>query len=188
MTALTTAFNSRMRGQPLRFRFALWLMLMHALVEVHAADPVEVSLVAEVRADVEISPGRHLASLVPATVLRQGQEIFYTVRIRNSAATALRDVEVTQQIPQNTAYVPYSAGGPNTQVSVSADGGQTFAAEGQLTMVDQSASALMQAASFDREALTRPATAQDYTHIRWRLRYPLAPGAVALARFRAVFQ
>jgi uncharacterized repeat protein (TIGR01451 family) len=188
MTALTTAFNSRMRGQPLRFRFALWLMLMHALVEVHAADPVEVSLVAEVRADVEISPGRHLASLVPATVLRQGQEIFYTVRIRNSAATALRDVEVTQQIPQNTAYVPYSAGGPNTQVSVSADGGQTFAAEGQLTMVDQSASALMQAASFDREALTRRATAQDYTHIRWRLRYPLAPGAVALARFRAVFQ
>jgi hypothetical protein len=29
---------------------------------------------------------------------------------------------------------------------------------------------------------------QDYTHIRWHLRNALAPGAVALARFRAVFR
>ena len=31
----------------------------------------------------------------------------------------------------------------------------------------------------------RRAAVEDYTHVRWRLRAPLAPGATALLRFRA---
>lgn len=154
---------------------------------VHAADELEVTLVAEVREEFQVSPGRRIQRLVPATTLRQGQEIFYTVRIRNPSSVPARDVEVVQRIPQNTTYVPNSASGPGAQIALSADGGLTFGNEGQLTVVDQSAVALMQATSTDRQALTRPATARDYTHIRWRLRNPLAPGATALARFRAVF-
>lgn len=152
-----------------------------------ADDALEVTLVAEVRQEVQVSPDRKVTRLVPATTLQQGQEIFYTVRIRNPASVPARDVEVVQRIPQNTAYVPQSAAGPGAEVEVSADGGITFGAEGRLTIVDQSAVALMQTPSTDRQALTRTATAHDYTHIRWRLRNPLAPGATALARFRAVF-
>jgi uncharacterized repeat protein (TIGR01451 family) len=151
-----------------------------------ATDGLEISLVAEVRQEVEVSPGRRIARLVPAQVLRQGQEIFYTVRIRNAAATPAQNVEVVQRIPQNTHYVPESAAGPGARISVSADGGLTFGEEGQVIVTDQSALALMHAPA-DKSALTRPATASDYTHLRWRLRNPLAPGAVALARFRAVF-
>jgi uncharacterized repeat protein (TIGR01451 family) len=122
---------------------------------------------------------------VPAQGLRQGQEIFYTVRIRNASMSAAQNVEVTQRIPQNTSYVPASAGGPGAQISFSADGGSTFGKEGELIIVDQSGALLQQ--SPERATLTRPATARDYTHLRWRLRNALAPGAVALARFRAVF-
>jgi uncharacterized repeat protein (TIGR01451 family) len=170
---------------------ALWMMLMLIVLtagtrEASATDGLEISLVAEVRQEVEVSPGRRVARLVPAQVLRQGQEIFYTVRIRNAAATPAQNVEVVQRIPQNTRYVPKSAAGPGAQVSVSADGGVTFGDEGQVIVTDQSAIALMHAPG-DKSALTRPATASDYTHLRWRLRNPLAPGAVALARFRAVF-
>lgn len=159
---------------------------------IRAADEIsrdlDIVLVAEVREDIEVSPGRHVARLVPATALRQGQEIFYTVRIRNTTTVPARDVEVIQRIPQNTIYVPHSAAGPGADVALSADGAQTFGTEGQLTVIDQSAVALMQTPSQDRESLRRAATAQDYTHIRWRLRHALAPGAVALARFRAVFR
>jgi len=165
---------------------ARWPVNAHA--EESAATQLEISLIAEVREDIEVTPGRRLARLIPATALHQGQEVFYTVRVRNPSMAAARDVEVVQRIPENTIYVPNSAAGPGAEIAISADGGQSFGREGQLTIVDQSASALSQAASLDRESLTRPAAPRDYTHIRWRLRNPLAPGAVALARFRAVFQ
>jgi uncharacterized repeat protein (TIGR01451 family) len=147
-----------------------------------ASDSVVVTLVAEVRDEVELA-GRPFARLAPATILHQGQEVFYTVRILNPAAEAARDVVVVQRIPLNTSYVPHSAGGPGADITFSVDGGQSFAREGQLVVTEQTSLAV----SSNRVALTRPARPQDYTHIRWRLRNSLAPGAVALARFRAVF-
>lgn len=147
------------------------------------ADAMEIKLVAEVRTEVELA-GRRVARLVPATVLQQGQEVFYTVRIHNPAAAAARDVVVVQRIPENTTYVPKSAGGPGAEITFSADGGQSFAREGQLTITEQT----VPSGNPDRAAMTRLATPQEYTHIRWRLRHPLAADAVALARFRAVFR
>jgi len=167
----------------------LMLCCLAVSVNARAADEVEVSLVAEVREELPALPGtRRVVRFMPATSLHQGQEIFYTVRIRNPAVEPATDVEVMQRIPANTNYVPNSAAGPGVDIDISADGGLTFAKEGQLTVVDQSALALMQATNLDRAALTRPARPTDYTTIRWRLRDPLAPGAVALARFRAVFR
>lgn len=162
---------------------------------VRAFDAVDVVLVAEVRQDVELA-GRNVARLVPATELRQGEEVFYTVRILNPSAAAAREVVVVQPIPQNTTYVPNSAGGPGAEITFSADGGQTFAREGQVTIAEPAVVPAVTSgvASGDpargasvRTVMTRLATPQEYTHIRWRLRNALAPGAVALARFRAVF-
>ena len=194
LLASLRVLQREIKGTALDNRFAttgmLVALLLIALIagpqQARATDGLEISLVAEVRQEVEVSPGRRIARLVPAQVLHQGQEIFYTVRIRNAAATAAQNVEVVQRIPQNTHYVPKSAAGPGARISVSADGGLTFGEEGQVIVTDQSALALMHVPA-DKSALTRPATASDYTHLRWRLRNPLAPGAVALARFRAVF-
>jgi uncharacterized repeat protein (TIGR01451 family) len=107
--------------------------------------------------------------------LTQGQIVYYTVRIHNPSPVAARNVEVVRRIPANTFYVAGSAAGPGAHIDFSADGGQTFAAPGRVTVTDGNGA-------------TRAAKPEDYTHIRWRLRNPLAPGAVALARFRAVFQ
>jgi uncharacterized repeat protein (TIGR01451 family) len=140
-----------------------------------AVAAVQTTLVAEVREESAGSSGNPVRYFVPATVLEQGREVFYTVRIKNPGAQFANDVVVVQRIPQNTSYVPNSAAGPGAEIGVSADGGQSFGVEGRLTFTDPT-------------GLARPATAQDYTHIRWHLRNPLAPGAVALARFRAVFR
>lgn len=173
-------------------RAALLVVLCLSIVfqarPARAADDVEISLVAEVREEIAAPGGRRIFRLIPATTIEQGQEIFYTVRVRNPAAAPIAAIEIVQRIPENTVYVPGSATGPGVEVSLSADGGRTFGIEGQITIVDQSALALMQATTLDRAALTRAATPPDYTHIRWRLRNPLASGAVALVRFRAVFR
>lgn len=135
---------------------------------------IETELVAEVRIE-EVTATHRRARFVPATVVAQGEVVYYTVRIRNVSTEYARGVTVTQRIPSNTVYVAGSASAPNAEVTFSIDGGQTFAREQDLRVVDG-------------DGVLRPAPMEQYTHIRWRLRNPLAPGAVALARFRAQFQ
>lgn len=112
-------------------------------------------------------------TFVPATVFEQGQEIDYTVRISNPNAQPLDEVTVVQRLPANTRYVAGSATGAGADVQFSVDGAQNFAKPERLRSLRNA------------ELTAAPA---EYTHVRWQLRYALAPHAVVLARFRAVFQ
>jgi hypothetical protein len=89
----TTAPDKQRRAMLRSLCALLWLF---GSAQIEAADEasrdLDIVLVAEVRADVEVSPGRRVTRLVPATALRQGQEIFYTVRIRNTTTVRARDV------------------------------------------------------------------------------------------------
>lgn len=155
----------------------VFLLSSTAAVQVTAQDmqQIETELVAEVRIDDVAGPFPSPARFAPATLVTQGQVVYYTVRIRNVSSEYARDITVTQRIPANTVYVADSASGPGADVSFSIDGGQTFAPAGDL-------------AATDAGGMQRPVPLDRYTHIRWHLRNALAPGAVALARFRAVFQ
>jgi uncharacterized repeat protein (TIGR01451 family) len=135
---------------------------------------IETELVAEVRENVSRTPGTEVYRFVPAKLLAQGEVVYYTVRVKNVGSNFARDVIITQRIPVNTTYVEGSASGPGANVTFSVDGGQMFEPAHKLTI--------------NVEGNTQLAQPAQYTHIRWHLRNPLAPGAVALARFRAVFQ
>ena len=139
---------------------------------VGATEPVELrtQLVAEVRESAGTQE-RPTFRMVPATRLAQGQVVYYTVRITNPTPIFANKVQVSQMIPANTTYVAGSAAGPGADVEFSIDGGQRFASPNALKLAD---------------GVTR-APPTRYTHIRWQLRNPLAPGATALARFRATF-
>jgi uncharacterized repeat protein (TIGR01451 family) len=133
---------------------------------------VETELIAEIRQTVSSPEGSTAYRFMPATVVPQGEVVYYTVKVRNPSAAYAREVVVVQKIPQNTAYVLGSASGPAVEVSLSADGGRTFAAERKLS-----------------NGARKAAEANgQYTHIRWRFRNALAPGSTALARFRAIFR
>lgn len=136
-----------------------------------ASEAVELrtQLIAEVRETVS-AQDRPVHRMVPATRLSQGQVVYYTVRITNPTPVFANNVVVSQRVPANTTYMEDSAVGPGAEIDFSIDGGVTFAPPENLKLDDG----------------TR-APPERYTHIRWRLRNPLAPGAVALARFRAVF-
>jgi uncharacterized repeat protein (TIGR01451 family) len=155
----------------------LFLAACAISVQVTAQDieAIETELTAEVRVEMVDSANRKISRYVPATVVSQGDVVYYTLRIRNPSTEYLRNVSVKQRIPANTVYVEDSAAGPGAEVLFSTDGGLTFARREDLRVTDASGA-------------QRTATPEDYTHIQWRLRNALAPGAVALARFQTVFK
>jgi uncharacterized repeat protein (TIGR01451 family) len=135
---------------------------------------IATELVAEVRENVSTTPGHEVYRYAPARMLEQGQVVYYTLRITNQSTVPLRNVAVVQPVPANTTYLADSASGPGAAGSVSVDGGKTFGPP-EVLMISV-------------EGSTQLAHASQYTHIRWQLRNPLAPGAIALARFRATFR
>jgi uncharacterized repeat protein (TIGR01451 family) len=135
------------------------------------SEQVESELIAEIRQPFRTPQGGVTYRFIRATVVPQGEVVYYTVRVRNPTTVYARNVMVVQKIPENTAYVAGSAAGPAVEVSLSADGGQTFSPEGKSAARG-----------------TEDTVSTQYTHIRWRFRNSIAPGATALARFRAVFR
>jgi uncharacterized repeat protein (TIGR01451 family) len=106
-------------------------------------------------------PARPTARFVPAGRLEAGDEVHYTIRVRNPGVNPVTDVQVTKRMPFGLHYLPDSATGPACDIEFSADGGITFQ--------------------------PRPG-ADEYTHVRWTMHRPLPPGATALLRFRATFR
>jgi uncharacterized repeat protein (TIGR01451 family) len=136
---------------------------------------IETDTVAAVLGTRTLSDGMRVKEWLPATDIRQGQVVYYTVKIRNPGAKAAHNVVVTKPVPVNTRYVAESAAAPGASVTFSIDGGKTFASARELLVRDA-------------RGTQRAAAPEVYTHIRWQMRYPLAPGAIAYARFRAVFR
>lgn len=133
----------------------------------------EVRVVAELRIK-EGPPQAPTYRYVPAVKVAEGQELHYTVYVRNNAKEALKDYVLELPIPQNTVYVANTAAGAGADITFSMDGGRTFARPERLRAAHAPASSRAAPAS--------------YTHIRWQWHAPLPPETVVLARFRAVFK
>jgi uncharacterized repeat protein (TIGR01451 family) len=135
--------------------------------------PLETTIVVETL-QVETGPGdQEVRRWAPARRLDAGDEVHYTVRVRNPGEQPVTDVVVTKRLPFGVRYQAGSAAGPACRIQFSSDGGATF------HPAEPARSATRRKAS--------PAPVPDYTHVRWVLEKPLAPKATALLRFRAVF-
>lgn len=106
-------------------------------------------------------PARPTARFVPAERLEAGDEVHYTIRVRNPGKEPVTDAQVTKRMPFGLHYLAGSATGPACDIEFSTDGGRTFSA--------------------------KPKNG-DYTHVRWTMRRPLPPQSTALLRFRATFR
>ncbi|MEQ1581359.1 MAG: hypothetical protein ABL964_12255 [Steroidobacteraceae bacterium] len=136
---------------------------------------IETETVAAVLGTRTLPDGQRTKEWLPATEIQQGQVVYYTVKIRNPGTTAAHNVLITKAIPANTSYLADSAAAPGATIAFSVDGGVTFAPARELFVRDAGGA-------------QRAAAPANYTHIRWQMRYPLAPGAIAYARFRTVFR
>lgn len=130
-------------------------------VEASGTGPLEAEIVTEKRVTEAGPDGKESSRFVAAQRLQAGEEVYYTIRVRNPGKVAVGDVVVTKRMPSGVDYVRGSARGPACDVEFSSDEGETYGKEKK---------------------------AADYTHLRWTCRRLLTPGATALLRFRAIFR
>jgi uncharacterized repeat protein (TIGR01451 family) len=147
------------------------LLLLAATVAAQgAADPLTIKAIAEVESK-SIVHAREVIKLIPADRVVPGDQVIYTLEVRNTGA-ALDDPVVVHPVPEHMRYVADSAVGPGAEVSYSVDGGRSFDRAENLKVPG-------------KDGEPRPAVAADYTHIRWRLKNSLKANSVAFVRFRA---
>ena len=150
------------------------LILIAVVAHVHAqppGDPLSVKAIAEVE-QATGERGRETTKLVAADRVVSGDEVIYTLEIRNTSAASVRKPTVIYAVPDHMVYVADSAVGPGTEVSYSIDSGRSFDAPESLQVHESGGE-------------PRLAKAADYTHIRWQLKNALKANSVAFVRFRA---
>ena len=127
--------------------------------------------VAEVEQEVVDAKGQKSTKLVPATTVVPGTVVVWTVTADNICKQPSEKVTINNAIPEHMTYVANSATGPGADITFSLDG-KSFGTADQLTVTESGAA--------------RKARADEYKHIRWIFKNPLAPGAQAVAHFRAL--
>jgi uncharacterized repeat protein (TIGR01451 family) len=153
-------------------RAALALLLAGFAAAQSAVDPLSIRAIAEVEVKT-VDRGHASVKLVPADRVVPGDRVIYTLEVRNTSAAVIDAPTVIHPVPEHMRYVADSAVGPGAEVSYSVDGGKSFDRAGNL-MVKTA------------DEASRPATAADYTHIRWHLKNSLKANSVAFVRFRAL--
>jgi uncharacterized repeat protein (TIGR01451 family) len=136
------------------------------------ASPIEFKTTAQIAKRVNEN-GHEFIALTPADRVVPGDEVLYTVEVRNSGPVVLVVPAFTTPVPTHMVIVPGSAVGPGAEVSYSVDGGRQFDMPDRLTVPDASG----------RPRAARP---DEYTHMRWLLHIRLRSHSVAYVRYRAI--
>jgi uncharacterized repeat protein (TIGR01451 family) len=127
--------------------------------------------VAEVEQEVVDAKGQKSTKLMPATTVVPGTVVVWTVTADNICKRPSENVTINNAVPDHMTYVANSATGPGADITYSLDG-KSFGTSEQLTVTEGGAA--------------RKARTDEYKHIRWVFKNPLAPGAQAVAHFRAL--
>ncbi len=136
---------------------------------------VEIKLFAEKEVETVNSKGKKELKRVEPALVTPGEEIIYTLSYSNTGKETAKNLFITNPVPQHMAYKANSAGGENTAIVYSLDGGKTFDKPENLKVRTS-------------DGKERVAMAANYSHIRWVIQQPLSPGAKGEVSFRALLQ
>ena len=152
------------------------VLFFAAGVPVSAADAprIQLTITAE-KVVMTGQDGDRRETRVPAREVAPGDTLIYTLHYTNSGAGAARDVELVDPVPAGTVLVPKSAAG-DAVITFSINGGKDFKPYPvKYTIVKPDGA---------REQVEAPAAM--YTHVKWRVAGPIAPGAGGQLSFRAI--
>jgi uncharacterized repeat protein (TIGR01451 family) len=102
-------------------------------------------------------------------IVTPGDRLMFVLAYRNNAATPATAFEVTNPIPDSVSFSSSESAGS----VLSVDGGRTWGELGALRVRNA-------------DGTSRPATAADVTHVRWRLVQPIPAGGTGELRFRGI--
>lgn len=158
----------------LRTRLALWAAPALAFWAAQGlASPDFIKLKTQVFQEQWVvgADGTRRVQRVPAANVRPGSEVIYEVGYSNTGPQPMQ-VVITNPLPADLVYQSYAARSVGAQLEVSVDGGTHFAA------LDAQRVKLI-------DGQTRPATAADITHVRWKTARPIGPGEGGYVSLRA---
>jgi len=160
-----------------KYAIALALSILLPAWSAHAIESagspaVEIKITAEVEVKVKKPDGREEVKRVPAAQVPPGESVIYTLNAKNTSEKPAGDVVMTDPIPAQMEYVDGSVSADGARVTFSVDGGKSFAAKESLKVRG-------------KDGAMRAALPADFTHIRWQLEKPLAPGETRAVSFRA---
>ena len=105
-------------------------------------------------------------------VLMPGDVVRYILTAANEGGEAAYNVEIVDPVPAGTEYVPGSAGGENTTITYSIDGGRTYVATPMIEVTNENG-----------QVEKKPAPAEMYTHVKWLIAGPIEANQQVMAAF-----
>jgi uncharacterized repeat protein (TIGR01451 family) len=131
---------------------------------------IELKSIAETEQEVVNAAGQKTLQRTLVNKVVPGTVVIITVTANNVCKKPSDNVVINNPVPEHMSYVASSAAGQNSDITFSVDGAK-FAPSEQLTVSEA--------------GVARKARSDEYRSIRWTFRGALAPGASAVASFRA---
>jgi len=153
-------------------KYFLTLAMLMLPAYAMAAPDVKIGIAAEKVVMVE-KDGKQVEKLVEVKEVVPGDVLVYTLKYENEGDEAATDVAVVDPIPDTTTYIVGSVFGPGAEVAFSIDDGKTFKAP----------SLLVYSVKVGDKMVSRKASPEQYTHIRWTVK-EIPAGKSGIAGFR----
>ena len=160
-------------GRWIRVAFPVLLVLFLNSVQADTEKGITLKVMVEQEIVVSGKNGRKEKQRIAATKVVPGDEVIYTIHYLNNSDKPAENVFITIPVAEHTSYRSGSARGGDTDIRFSVDGGKHFGAPGELAVKLGN-------------GRSRPATAADYTHIKWKFNVPVPPGASGAVSYRAM--
>lgn len=148
------------------FAIALAVIATPALAQNSAVSLESDVLVERTTTDAQ---GQEQVSLEEPRIVVPGDKLVFVLRYRNNGTSAATDFVITNPLPAAVAF--QSSTERSTQVSV--DGGRNWGQLATLTVTNA-------------DGTTRPARADEVTHVRWAFAQPIPAGQAGRLMFRGI--
>ena len=150
-------------------RHLVFALSMIAAVPAAAQSANTVALNSDVMVERTITDaaGRTQVTLETPRVVVPGDQLVFILRYHNNGARAASDFVITNPLPSSVAF----SGAQDATAIVSVDGGRTWGQLGSLTMRNS-------------DGTSRPARADEVTHVRWAFAQPIPAGQAGRLMFR----
>lgn len=150
------------------------LLLLSLQAMAAAKGTIELKSVSEVDVIVANDKGEREVKRVDASKANvvPGDTVIFTNYYTNKGDKPASDVVITNPMPEHMLYTEGTAEGTGAKIEFSVDKGKSFAPAGKLKFKDA-------------QGKERPASASDYTHIRWTMEKPVGKGASGSVSFKA---
>jgi len=165
--------EAKLRPAWLLFGAALFLLTS----ENRAEDVPKLVMKMTVAKEVKVKEGgKTVTKLEPVKETKKADVLVYTITYSNEGTGPAVEASVIGPVPEGTTYVPDSASTVNTELSYSINKAKTFHRPPVRYEVKKD----------DGTTIEKTATEDMYTHVKWLLAKPVAPGRKGGVTFKVI--